>query len=56
MGFLKNFFLNVFHEDAQTTSSTSSFDELTKDELESHLGVRRYGSFTLTEAVRPRMT
>ncbi len=53
MGFLKNFFLNVFHEDVQTAPSTSSFDELTKEELETHLGVRRYGSFTLTEAVRP---
>ena len=53
MGFLKNFFLNVFHEDVKTAPSTSSFDELTKEELETHLGVRRYGSFTLTEAVRP---
>jgi hypothetical protein len=53
MGFLKNFFLNVFHEEAQATASTSSFDELTKEELEVHLGVRRYGSFTLTDAVRP---
>jgi hypothetical protein len=53
MGFLKNFFLNVFHEEAQTTASTSSFDELTKEELEVHLGVRRYGTFTLTDAVRP---
>ncbi len=53
MGFLKNFFLNVFHEDVRTTSSTSSFDELSKEELETHLGVRRYGSFTLTDAIRP---
>ena len=54
MGFLKNFFLNVFHEEAQTPASdSSSFDELSKEELEVHLGVRRYGEFTLTDAVRP---
>ncbi len=66
MGFLKNFFQNVFQEEDQavsstsgastsgaSTSGTSSFEQLSKDELEAHLGVRRYGSFTLTEAIRP---
>ncbi len=54
MGFLKNFFQNVFQEeDHSSLSSHSSFDHLTKDELEAHLGVRRYGTFTLTEAIRP---
>lgn len=57
MGFLKNFFANVFHEDGQTatrqTPSHSSFQHLSEDELEAHLGVQRYGSFRLTDAVRP---
>jgi hypothetical protein len=61
MGFLKNFFQNVFHEDAETAttkrapghSNSSSFEQLSEDELEAHLGVQRYGQFRLTDAVRP---
>jgi hypothetical protein len=52
MGFLKKFFRNVFREGAMP-SGTSSFERLSEEELESHLGVARYGSFVLTEAVRP---
>lgn len=52
MGFLKKFFRNVFHDEAPT-QTTSSFEHLTEEELETHLGVRRYGSFLLTDAVRP---
>ena len=32
---------------------TSSFERLSEDELEAHLGVSRYGNFVLTDAVRP---
>jgi hypothetical protein len=53
MGFLKKFFRNVFHEGAARAARASSFDRLTEDELEAHLGVERYGDFTLTEAIRP---
>ena len=62
MGFLKNFFQNVFQEDVNVATSqssdsnnhnSSSFEHLSKEELEAHLGVRKYGSFTLTEAIRP---
>ncbi|MFO0913309.1 MAG: hypothetical protein U0795_10155 [Pirellulales bacterium] len=54
MGFLKNFFKNVFHEQTATRSiATSSFDHLSEEALEAHLGVRRYGDFTLTDAIRP---
>ena len=62
MGFLKNFFQNVFQEDVNVATSqssdsnnhnNSSFEHLSKEELEAHLGVRKYGSFTLTEAIRP---
>ncbi len=33
--------------------SSSSFETLTNEELEAHLGVYRYGAFDLTDAVRP---
>jgi len=52
MGFLKKFFRNVFR-DGVPSVSTSSFEELSEEELEAHLGVARYGNFTLTGAVRP---
>lgn len=54
MGFLKRFFRNVFHEGAPAQTTTqSSFEHLSEEELEAHLGVVRYGSFQLTDAVRP---
>ena len=52
MGFLKRFFRNVLR-DGLTPVGTSSFERLTEDELEAHLGVSRYGDFRLTDAVRP---
>ena len=52
MGFLKKFFRNVFR-DGVPSVSTSSFEQLSEEELEAHLGVARYGNFTLTGAVRP---
>ncbi len=52
MGFLKKFFRNVYHEDAAPRSA-GSFEALSEDQLEAHLGVTRYGSFVLSDAVRP---
>jgi hypothetical protein len=52
MGFLKRFFRNVFR-DGQAPTGTSSFERLSEEELEAHLGVVRYGNFVLTDAVRP---
>ncbi len=52
MGFLKRFFRNVLHEE-MPAPRTSSFEHLSEEELEAHLGVQRYGSFMLTDAVRP---
>lgn len=52
MGFLKKFFPNVFR-DAVPSHTTSSFERLSDDELEAHLGVVRYGDFLLSGAVRP---
>ena len=53
MGFLKKFFRNVFHEGEPTAVRHSSFEHLSEEELEAHLGVQRYGEFRLTDAVRP---
>ena len=58
MGFLKKFFNDVFPEDnvmheELVPEVASSFQELEEQELEAHLGISRYGSFTLTDAVRP---
>lgn len=52
MGFLKRFFRNVFR-DGSIPVGTSSFERLTEEELEAHLGVSRYGDYLLTDAVRP---
>jgi hypothetical protein len=52
MGFLKNFFTNVYAESA-TVRPATAFGQLSDDELEAHLGVARYGDFELSDAVRP---
>lgn len=52
MGFLKKFFRNVYQEEL-AHSRDSSFEALSEEQLEAHLNVARYGSFTLTDAVRP---
>jgi len=52
MGFLKRFFRNATPNGAPSVGA-SSFERLSEEELEAHLGVSRYGEFDLTEAVRP---
>ena len=52
MGFLKKFFRNVFR-DGSPPQTSSSFEHLSEEQLEAHLGVSRYGDFHLTGAVRP---
>lgn len=52
MGFLKKFFRNVFRDGAAPVG-TSSFERLSEEDLEAHLGVVRYGDFFLTDAIRP---
>jgi hypothetical protein len=52
MGFLKKFFRNVYHEEGAPTTA-SSFEAVSEEQLEAHLGVARYGSFVLSDAVRP---
>jgi hypothetical protein len=53
MGFLKKFFRGVLHEGAQAAQTQSSFEHLSEEQLDAHLGVQRYGRFTLTDAIRP---
>jgi hypothetical protein len=52
MGFLKKFFKSVFHESGPRLP-TNSFETLSEEQLEAHLGVAHYGDYTLTDAVRP---
>src|SRR5579871_1010944 len=52
MGFLKRFFKNVFR-DGHPHAATSSFENLSEDQLEAHMKIARYGDFLLTEAIRP---
>ncbi len=52
MGFLKSFFQNVFNEGGPHVES-NSFESLSDEQLEAHLGVSTYGEFELTDAVRP---
>jgi hypothetical protein len=52
MGFLKRFFKNVFR-DGHPRAGTSSFENLSEEQLEAHMKVSRYGSYQLTEAIRP---
>lgn len=52
MGFLKKFLRNGTQNSA-AGGATSSFESLSDDQLESHLGVSQYGRFALSNAVRP---
>ena len=52
MGFLKKLFRNVLREGSMPVGA-SSFEHLSEEEVEAHLGVARYGNFTLPNAVRP---
>jgi len=54
MGFLKRLTKDTFR-DGSPTKSRSAFDTATTKQLEEHLRIARYGSFLLTEAVRPSM-
>jgi hypothetical protein len=52
MGFLKKFFKNTYR-DGDIRHGRSSFENLSEEQLETHLKIARYGSFTLTDAIRP---
>ena len=52
MGFLKRFFKNTYR-DGEPKHGRSSFENLSDEQLETHLRIARYCGFTLTDAVRP---
>ncbi len=52
MGFLKRLIKSTFR-DSHTHQHSSSFENLSDDQVETHLNISRYGNFILTNAVRP---
>ncbi|MGL6196926.1 MAG: hypothetical protein ACRC2T_19100, partial [Thermoguttaceae bacterium] len=54
MGFLKRFFRTVFRDES-VALGYSSFEQIPKEELDNHLAASQYGSFTLTDAIRPSL-
>jgi hypothetical protein len=52
MGFLKKILGNAFPDEVLDEPS-SSFEHLSTDELEAHMDICRYGTFELSDAVRP---
>ncbi|HTN00924.1 hypothetical protein [Planctellipticum variicoloris] len=52
MGFLKRLFKNTYR-DGESRHGRSSFENLSEEQLETHLNIARYGKFRLTDAIRP---
>lgn len=53
MGFLKRILRNGVNEESTSAVSDGSFESLTDDELQTHMGIGSYGVFDLTDAIRP---
>lgn len=53
MGFLKRILRNGTTEDQSPEVCQGSFETLTDDELQTHMGISSYGVFDLTDAIRP---
>ncbi|TWU42314.1 hypothetical protein [Novipirellula artificiosorum] len=53
MGFLKRILRNAVSEDPSRVTSSGSFETLTDEELQTHMGIHSYGVFDLTDAIRP---
>jgi hypothetical protein len=53
MGFLKRILRNSVTEIAEPSKPSGSFESLSNEELQTHMGISRYGVFELTDAVRP---
>jgi len=52
MGLFKRLIKNVFR-DGQSRVAPSSFENLTEQQIEDHMRISRYGSFVLSDAIRP---
>lgn len=55
MGFLQEFFQNVFQQSPAFQNQRNSFARAHQFDLQSHLEIDTYGDFQLTDAVRPSM-
>ena len=53
MGFLKRILRNSAKEQETTQNCRGSFETLSRDELQTHMSIKTYGAFDLTDAVRP---
>ncbi|TWT82827.1 hypothetical protein CA13_42900 [Planctomycetes bacterium CA13] len=53
MGFLKRILRNAVSDDTAQVISSGSFETLTDEELQTHMGIQSYGVFDLTDAIRP---
>ena len=53
MGFLKRILRNNAKEQETTQNCRGSFETLSRDELQTHMSIKTYGAFDLTDAVRP---
>lgn len=53
MGFLNQFFEDVFSQENVPPRKSSSFDQLSEEELKIHLNIAKYDEFELTDAIRP---
>jgi hypothetical protein len=53
MGFLKRILRTGVSDDVLKSVPEGSFETLSDEELQTHLGIRTYGAFDLTDAVRP---
>ena len=53
MGFLNQFFEDVFNQSNVTPNKSSSFEQISDEELKVHLNIAKYDEFELTDAIRP---
>ena len=53
MGFLKRILRTGVTEEQTRVAPPGSFETLTDEELQTHMGITTYGAFELTDAVRP---
>ncbi|MDA8744207.1 hypothetical protein N9N28_06195 [Rubripirellula amarantea] len=53
MGFLKRILRGGSSDETLRSVSDGSFETLTEEELQAHMGIRTYGVFELTDAIRP---
>ncbi|MEM0925296.1 MAG: hypothetical protein AAGJ83_04600 [Planctomycetota bacterium] len=53
MGFLKRILRSNATEETGSVFSPGSFETLSEEELQTHMGIKTYGAFDLTDAIRP---